>query len=73
MIRPSTGLSIDDVANLSDKFWNMHRDYMAVADGSVITLLTIQYNLVAGTLTQYLSEREDLRSLLEDILSWKVQ
>jgi acyl-CoA oxidase len=46
---------------------------MAVTDGSVITLLTIQYNLVAGTLTQYLSERKDLESLLEDILSWKVQ
>jgi acyl-CoA oxidase len=51
----------------------MHRDYMAVADGSVITLLTIQYNLVAGTLTHYLSERKDLECLLEDILSWKVQ
>jgi acyl-CoA oxidase len=71
--QPPAALSIDDVAQLSDKFWNMHRDYMLESDGAMATLLTIQYNLVAGTLTQYLSERRDLEPLLEDILSWKVQ
>jgi acyl-CoA oxidase len=44
-----------------------------VSDGAAATLLTIQYNLAAGTLTQYLPERPDLKSLLEDILSWKLQ
>jgi hypothetical protein len=46
---------------------------MLEADGAAATLLTIQYNLAAGTLTQYLPERCDLVPLLEDILSWKVQ
>jgi hypothetical protein len=73
LTRRSTELSIADVAQLSDKYWDMHRDYMLLADGAAATLLTIQYNLVAGTLTQYLAERRDLEPLLQDILSWKVQ
>jgi acyl-CoA oxidase len=71
--KPSADLSIDDVAHLSDKFWNMHRDYILESDGAAATLLTIQFNLVAGTLTQYLPGRSDLKPLLEDVLSWKVQ
>jgi hypothetical protein len=67
------GLSIDDVALLSDRFWDMHRDFIVASNGAVFTLLTIQYNLVAGTLAQYLPTRNDLKSLIEDILSWKVQ
>jgi hypothetical protein len=73
LTKRSTGLSIDDVARLSDKFWDLHRDYMMQADTAAGTLLTIQYNLAAGTLTQYLPERSDLECLIEDILTWKVQ
>jgi hypothetical protein len=67
------GLSIDDVTLLSDRFWDLHRDFVAASNGAVVTLLTIQYNLVAGTLAQYLPKRNDLKPLIEDILSWKVQ
>ena len=37
------------------------------------TLLTIQYNLAAGTLARYLTERNDLHELLQDILRWRTK
>ncbi|KAJ7748804.1 acyl-CoA oxidase [Mycena maculata] len=43
------GLTLDDIVNLSPKFWDMHIDPIICTDGAATTLLTIQYNLVAGT------------------------
>lgn len=39
----------------------------------IATLLTIQYNLTAGTLCQYMSDRPDLQAVVQDILDWRVQ
>lgn len=65
-------LTIRDVSELSYKFWDMHRDHILSSDGAAATLLTIQYNLVVGTLCQYMSGREDIRRLAQDILDWKI-
>ncbi|KAG2049698.1 acyl-CoA dehydrogenase NM domain-like protein [Suillus hirtellus] len=51
----------------------MHTDPIMVSDGAASTLLTIQYNLVAGTLAQYAATTgSDLVSLVEKILRWDV-
>ena len=59
--------------NLTDKFWDLHTDPILGRDGAATTLLTIQYNLAAGTLARYLTERNDLHDLLQDILQWRTK
>ncbi|KAG1814206.1 acyl-CoA dehydrogenase NM domain-like protein [Suillus variegatus] len=67
------GITLHDTLHLTQKFWDMHTDPIMVLDGAASTLLTIQYNLVAGTLAQYAATtRPDLVSLVEDILRWDV-
>ena len=57
---------------LRPKFWALHSDTIHTKDGAVMTLLTIQYNLVAGTLAPYAFEREELRPLLDKIMNFDV-
>ncbi|KIK39545.1 hypothetical protein CY34DRAFT_769081 [Suillus luteus UH-Slu-Lm8-n1] len=67
------GITLLDTLNLTQKFWDMHTDPIMVLDGAASTLLTIQYNLVAGTLSQYAATtRPDLVSVVKDILRWNV-
>lgn len=67
------GITLHDTLHLTQKFWDMHTDPIMVLDGAASTLLTIQYNLVAGTLAQYAATtRPDLISVVEDILRWDV-
>ncbi|KAG2040701.1 acyl-CoA dehydrogenase NM domain-like protein [Suillus americanus] len=67
------GITLRDILDLTQKFWDMHIDPIVVLDGAAFTLLIIQYNLVAGTLAQYAATtRPDLVSLVEDILRWDV-
>lgn len=65
-------LSVEDVSNLSQKFWDMHTDPVTCLDGAATTLLTIQYNLVAGTLARYIAHRDDIKQLLTDVLTFNV-
>jgi len=42
-------------------------------DGGALTLLTVQYNLIAGMLAQFATTtRPELVSLVEDLLQWNV-
>ncbi|KAG2049697.1 acyl-CoA dehydrogenase NM domain-like protein [Suillus hirtellus] len=67
------GITLHDTLHLTQKFWDMHTDPIMGLDGAASTLLTIQYNLVAGTLAQYAATtRSDLVSLVEKILRWDV-
>ncbi|KAG1867588.1 acyl-CoA dehydrogenase NM domain-like protein [Suillus tomentosus] len=67
------GITLNDTLNLTQKFWDIHTDPIIVRDGGATTLVTIQYNLVAGTLAKYAATtRPDLVSLVEDILRWNV-
>ncbi|KAF8992115.1 acyl-CoA dehydrogenase NM domain-like protein [Cyathus striatus] len=65
-------LDISDIRNLTTKFWNLHVDPIVAFDGAAFTLITIQYNLVIGTLSKYLSKREDLWPVVEDLLNYKL-
>jgi alkylation response protein AidB-like acyl-CoA dehydrogenase len=67
------GITFHDILDLTQKFWGMNANPITVLDVAASTLLTIQYNLVAGTLAQYAATtRPDLISLVEDILRWDV-
>lgn len=65
-------LTVGDILYLSPKFWNMHMDPIAWIDGAAETLLTIQYNLCAGTLATYVKGRPDLAPLLKRVLDFEV-
>ncbi|KAF8981706.1 hypothetical protein BDQ17DRAFT_1549424 [Cyathus striatus] len=59
-------LDISDIRDLTSKFWDLQADPILAFDGAAITLLTIQYNLILGTLSMYLSERSDLQSIVDN-------
>ncbi|THH13462.1 hypothetical protein EW146_g6758 [Bondarzewia mesenterica] len=64
-------MNVEDIASLGPKFWACHADPMAVYDGAATTLLTIQYNLVIGTLVQYTHTRDDLTPFIDDLLKYR--
>ncbi|KAH9970505.1 acyl-CoA dehydrogenase NM domain-like protein [Lactifluus volemus] len=65
-------LTVEDVLFLSPKFWDLHTDPIACIDGAAATLLTIQYNLCAGTLATYLPKQPSLAPLLQRVLDFEV-
>ncbi|KAI0819347.1 hypothetical protein BC628DRAFT_1423904 [Trametes gibbosa] len=67
----SYNLSIDDLLSLSPKFWQLHNDPITVMDFGATTLLSIQYNLCAGTIARYVSRRPELISLVDDLLQYR--
>ncbi|KAJ6497912.1 acyl-CoA oxidase [Mycena vulgaris] len=64
-------LTLDDVISLSPKFWKMHIDPIIALDGAATTLLTIQYNLAAGTLGAFVAGRDDVLAIVNDIIDFK--
>ncbi|CEL01765.1 hypothetical protein ASPCAL01343 [Aspergillus calidoustus] len=66
------GLTTTDVQSLSPKFWALHLDPINPYDMAAFTLLTIHYNLAAGTLARFLPDRPDLEGVMADILDFNV-
>jgi acyl-CoA oxidase len=66
------GLSLDDIVDLSPRFWKLWLDPRLTRDSAAMTLFTIQYNLVLGTLGMLGSGREDLSVLIQDLLEYKM-
>ena len=66
------GLTIDDIVNLTPKFFAMHRDDIIIRDIGSHALLSIQHNLVAGTLAPFAKESTQVQQLLEDVLAFKI-
>ncbi|KAK6988896.1 acyl-CoA dehydrogenase NM domain-like protein [Favolaschia claudopus] len=64
-------LSLNDIILLSPKFWNMHTDPIICLDGAATTLLTIQYNLAVGTLGAFVSERNDLAEIVNNLMEFR--
>jgi acyl-CoA oxidase len=53
------------------KFWDLHLSPVMAYDGAATTLLTIQYNLVIGTLAPYAAKQPYLASLMYDLLKFR--
>lgn len=65
-------LTVDDVLDLTPKFWNMHMDGIILSDIGSHVLLSVQHNLVAGTIAPFAHESKAIQSLLQKILSFQV-
>ncbi|KZV96956.1 hypothetical protein EXIGLDRAFT_732030 [Exidia glandulosa HHB12029] len=64
-------LTIDDILTMSDKFWALHMDNIIAVDAAPIALVTIQYNLAAGTLAPWAAKRPELRPVLQSIMDFE--
>lgn len=64
---------MDDLLSLSNKFWDYHRDPIVTVDGGAFTIMTIQYNLCAGTIARYAVQQSDLIPLVDDLLRFRKQ
>lgn len=69
---PVLELTPQDIVSLRPKFWQMHMDLVNPIDGGATTLLTIQYNLAAGTLAPFAFSRPELQPLLKRIMNFDV-
>ncbi|KAJ5757328.1 acyl-CoA oxidase [Penicillium nucicola] len=65
-------LNLEDVHHLTTKFWDVHRDNIIVRDTTAQILVTIQFNLVAGTLAPFVLERPDLKPFMKQVLNFDV-
>lgn len=65
-------IKCEDCLNLTYKIWNLHRDPFIVKNGSILTLLTIHYNLSLGTIAHFKKERKDLDKLISDYENFNV-
>ncbi|KIK60064.1 hypothetical protein GYMLUDRAFT_168556 [Collybiopsis luxurians FD-317 M1] len=69
----SYAFQIEDVLETpSAALWNMHIDPIMLIDGGAATYASIQVNLTAGTLSEYLKGQPYLRKTIEDILAFRV-
>ncbi|KAF7797944.1 hypothetical protein EIP86_009151 [Pleurotus ostreatoroseus] len=66
----SYDLSMNDILSLSQKFWDIHSDPTTIIDGAAMTLMTIQVNLVSGTIARHAVNRPELSSLVDDLLHY---
>ncbi|KZT01816.1 acyl-CoA dehydrogenase NM domain-like protein [Laetiporus sulphureus 93-53] len=65
-------LTAHDVLTLSPKFWDLHIDPICTMDGAMLSLLTLQYNLCAGTLAMFSGRQPHLNDVLKEVLAFNV-
>ena len=63
---------VDNILHLEAPFWAIHEDRIMAVDVAASTLVTIQVNLVAGTLATYVRQQESLVPLLRQLLKFEV-
>lgn len=66
------GLTVDDIMDLSPRFFDMHKDDIIIRDIGSHALLSIQHNLAAGTIAPYAKDVPGIQELLEKILNFEV-
>ncbi|RDA93690.1 hypothetical protein CP533_4874 [Ophiocordyceps camponoti-saundersi (nom. inval.)] len=66
------GFTTSDIKNLTQKFWDFHRNDICALDLAAFSLLTIQYNLMGGTLLRYIDDRPEHQPLLEKVFNFDV-
>lgn len=70
----SIDFSRDDVKNLTANYWKFHTDPILTIDTAATTLITLQLNLCAGTILHFAGDdRQDLLSIVDDLLVYKLQ
>ncbi|KAF4417534.1 Acyl-coenzyme A oxidase 2 [Colletotrichum fructicola] len=67
----SRGLTLNDIAELSPRFWNFHFDPISSQDITAFIIATIHLNLCVGTIARFSRERPDLEATLDELLTFK--
>ncbi|KAI0259534.1 acyl-CoA dehydrogenase NM domain-like protein [Gloeopeniophorella convolvens] len=65
-------LTAQDILHLSPKYWSMHTDPICCLDGAATTLLTLQYNLCAGTIAKFAHKQPAVQPVLKRLLDFSV-
>lgn len=66
------GLNAQDVRDMTPRFWAAHADPIPFRDTGAMTNMTIQHNVVIGTLLDQGKGRGDLGNLIEDLLAYRI-
>lgn len=66
------GVTLEDCLHMTPKFWAVHKDGIIVRDAVAHILVTIQLNLVAGTVAPFALKRPDLHPLMKEILNFDI-
>ncbi|KAJ7485054.1 acyl-CoA dehydrogenase NM domain-like protein [Mycena galericulata] len=62
-------LTVDDILDVSRKYWEFQTDPIQMMDGATATLLTIHYNLCVGTIAMLAAGKQHI---LEKLLSFEL-
>jgi acyl-CoA oxidase len=65
-------MTVEDVVNLTPKFWKLHTDLFSCLEGGSVTLISIQYNLFVGTVAPFAQSRPELGPVLQRALNFDV-
>ncbi|OJJ67568.1 hypothetical protein ASPBRDRAFT_660813 [Aspergillus brasiliensis CBS 101740] len=65
-------LALEDALHMTPKFWAVHKDGIIVRDTTAHILVTIQLNLVAGTVAGFAVKRPDLQPLMKEIFNFDI-
>jgi acyl-CoA oxidase len=65
-------LTVEDVLNLSPKFWKLQTDPLVAMDGGALTLISIQYNLFVGSVAPFVLTRPELQPILQRAMNFDV-
>ena len=66
------GLTVDDILDLTPKFWAMHKNPIILSDIGAHAMLSIQHNLVAGTIAPFVYDHPELQKTLHKVMSFQV-
>ncbi|PYH31550.1 acyl-CoA oxidase [Aspergillus neoniger CBS 115656] len=66
------GVTLEACLHMTPKFWAVHKDGIIVRDAVSHILVTIQLNLVAGTVAPFALKRPDLHPLMKEILNFEI-
>ena len=72
VLRISEGFNIDDILELTPRFWDMHKDGIMLNDIGAHAMLSIQYNLVVGTIAPYTHQHPDIDILLQKLMDFDI-
>ena len=69
---PLADLTAEDILHVTSKYLEFHTDPILLMDGSVPVLLTIHYNLYAGSLAMFAQGGADVQAALDKALRFEV-
>lgn len=67
-----TELTVDDILNTTQKFWEFNADPILLMDGATASLLVLHINLCSGTLVNRTVGRPDIQHTLKKLLNFEM-